>query len=1317
MPPPASIAGTVEQALLEDPRVQDCCVTGEGEAAVAWVVPRRPVRTDALATLLRERVGAGAPEVALLDAIPRDASGGPDLARLSRLSPATPARLRQLEARFREAGSEAVALVGARDESAHFDPLDALLPEPLLPLGGAPSSVQGAAAQSSAAAGAGGTSSGRLSLSDGGPLIPPPGAPETLGGTLRRAAELYPERTVTCIDAEGGREVLRYADLWQQALRLAAGLAARGVAPGEQVLLLLERPADLLRAFWGCVLAGAVPAPAASLPSFERTRPAVEKFLAISERLGNPLVLVDARAEAPLAALGLRVTVPSAWETPEPRPPVEVAPSALTLLTFTSGSTGNPKGVVVTHTNLLSMCDAVVAGGWFTAEDVCLIWMPLDHLAGLAMFSHLTAVRTCTSNIMVSREYVLADLLRWMDLMSEFGATVSWAPNFAFGLVAERIERGERRPWDLSRVRVMACAGEPLVAETLRRFTAPLAQDGLRQDVICPVWGMSETSSAFTAMRGVRAGPDGAVECGPAVAGAMLRVVDDQDALVPEGVTGHLQAKGISVMPGYLEDGDLNARSFTKDGWFRTGDLAIIRDGVMIIAGRQKEIIIINGAHVYPHDVEAVVEQVQGVLPAHAVACPTRAFGAATESLLIFFVPEPDAPPLPVLMRSIREHVGRVMGLQVGWLVPLKAHQVPRMGLGKLGRTELRKSFESGVLAAERRVGERVLGGPSTLPRCLAVPREVPVPAVRAGRTALRSPVLLVGGEGLATALLGELAGREVVRVAPGDGGVLARALKALASRGQGGLDVVYAPDQEGASSRLERGALVEAVAPVLQLVQALAAPAATTPVRLMAALPRPGSALGGEAAGLLVPGLLRSAAAEVPGLEARVVWVPAGAEAAACVAEELDGLRAAHEVHWRDGQRWELTHEPWVPLPVEAPRRLKRQGLYLITGALGGVGRAWARFLRQGLEARLLLVGRRPRGEEAEALERELGDALYLPVDVTDAAALREAVRQAEARFGQACDGAFHFASTRKAILLEQETPERLVQDTAAQVLGAVAVAEALRERPEALLVFASSLMGTLGAARFTGYCAASTFVTRLAERLAAEGRRAVAVTLGAVRDTGLSRGAGAAAPGYRTLEPSQALAAIALAVESGHAHMLAGVAGAAWPWRAAGLGTGEPLEQAHLFFVPPPGGAARMVDVADEAVLHPLLSLPRRADGAVDREALAARVSGGAEGPPQGPLEAVVVEAFREVLGADVPGRLTDFFSLGGSSLQATRVMARINARTGLRLREATLFDHPSASRLAAHLQQAVDLKAVDVSQLSDDQVALLLSALQPS
>jgi hypothetical protein len=156
-------------------------------------------------------------------------------------------------------------------------------------------------------------------------------------------------------------------------------------------------------------------------------------------------------------------------------------------------------------------------------------------------------------------------------------------------------------------------------------------------------------------------------------------------------------------------------------------------------------------------------------------------------------------------------------------------------------------------------------------------------------------------------------------------------------------------------------------------------------------------------------------------------------------------------------------------------------------------------------------------------------------------------------------------------------------------------------------------------------------------------------------------------------------------------------------------------PLEQAHVFVTQEAGAPALVAGV--DAVPHGVPELPRLADGTLDRAALAAEAFGGATGGPLGPLEEVVVSAFREVLGVNEVGGRSNFFSLGGSSLQATRVVARINERTGLRLRELALFEHPSVSALVGHLRSMVDPNELDVSQLSDAQVSLLLSALQPS
>ncbi|MBJ6765521.1 SDR family NAD(P)-dependent oxidoreductase [Myxococcaceae bacterium JPH2] len=1297
-----------------DPRVRDAFAVGEGPDAVVWVVPTGAVRAEALSALLREHLGPTAPEVALLDALPRLPSGDVDREALARMEAPVSARLARLEASLRQRGVEAVGVAGPWAARESFTPLDALLPAELLPRPRAAASVAAPRAVSA------GDSGGPLSFLDGGPRRAPPGSPTTLVELLRQAIARTPEQVFTFIDVDGRRETLPLAALWDEALRLWSGLLARGVRPGDRVVLVLEHPGDFVRAFWACILGGGVPAPMAPPPRRDTSHPTFVRLLAVVERLERPWVVTTESLAEVLEQQGLRAVAVSSLSGAEPAAPVVATPQSPAVVSFTSGSTGRPKGIVLTHHNLLVMGEGMVAGGWILPGDLVVGWMPLDHVASICN-PHLSALRVGVPQVLVARDHILAEPLRWLDLLTEFRGTFSWAPNFAYGLVADRLERGERRSWDLSHVRTLMCGGEPVLPVTMQRFVEPLRAVGLTPEVLSPAWGMAETSSYFTCTRGVRSqASEHATALGPPFPGGALRVVDDADVVVPVGTVGHLQVRGEQVLAGYLEDGDLNARSFTRDGWFRTGDLAVLDGDQMCIAGRQKEILIIHGQNVYPQDIEVVVESVPGVLASYTVACPTRGEDAGTDEIVLFFVPTPDAPPLPELLRTLRERVARALSFQVAHWVPVEKHQVPRTELGKRGRTEMRRQFETGGLTQERRRAVEALGGPDAMPACLAVARWLPRPQ-RELSGATRGPVVVVAPESLVVALRAESPSREFVSVKPGDVAGLGHALESLRARGVRCEDVVVAVGASSVagsdSSPPSSDALSAVVAPVLRALQTLAPWAERAPVRLWAVATRAENASSPEAAAMLVPGLLWSGAAEIAGLTPRMLWMPSDArEAARCVARELLHPDAAREVSWRDGSRWERAFSPWQPPALTTPRRLKRGGLYLVTGAQGGLGRAWARLLRRGLEARLVLVGRRPAAEGAE--DSEPGAALYFQADVTDAAAVREAVRRAEAHFGQPCDGAFHLAGTLGSTPLADESPEGLVRGGAAHVRGALAVAEALRERPEAVLVFTASLMGTLGAGLHAGYCAASGFIERLAEQLVADGRSAVAVSLSQVRDTGMARSVGAAPPGYRVLEPKQALAALSLAAEHGPAHLLAGVEARAWPWRKAGLGTGGALDAAHVFIASSAAGSAPdALGLSPAVVPHVVATLPRSADGAVDREALRARARGEETGRPLGLFETVVSEAFREVLGAPGVGAATDFFSLGGSSLMANRVVARINDRTGLRLRPAALFEHPTAAALAAHVRQVVDPAELDVSSLTDAQVDLLLRALAPA
>ena len=305
---------------------------------------------------------------------------------------------------------------------------------------------------------------------------------------------------------------------------------------------------------------------------------------------------------------------------------------------------------MLSHRNILARSAGTAQMNGFTADEVSLNWFPLDHVGGVVMF-HLRDVYLGSRQIHAPTEMVLEEPLRWLDWIDRDRVTLTWAPNFAFGLINDRLgdqlgdpaEEVTRRRWDLSSLRFILNAGEAIVARTSRRFLELLAPQGLRGDANHPAWGMSETSSAVTYSElfslGTTADSEAFVEVGAPIPGSAIRIVDGEDRVVPEGTIGRLQVRGLSVTRGYYERPDLNRESFTADGWFKTGDLGRMRAGRLTITGREKDVIIIHGANYYSHEIESVVEEVAGVVVSFTAACAVRSPGRDTDELAIFSVP------------------------------------------------------------------------------------------------------------------------------------------------------------------------------------------------------------------------------------------------------------------------------------------------------------------------------------------------------------------------------------------------------------------------------------------------------------------------------------------------------------------------------------------------------------------------------------------------------------------------------------------------------------------------------------------------------
>ncbi len=533
-------------------------------------------------------------------------------------------------------------------------------------------------------------------------------APATLVEALRAAAERGSGELI-CVRGDGTECRQSYGELLAEAGLIAEGLHALGIGPGDPVLLQLEAAEDFIPGFWGCVLAGALAVPIAVAPTFAQPNGALEKLLNAGRLLGPAAVLASAAAVAGLrnlsAAIGKLdgpvVDLAELRRRPAtgltPHAPSAAAPAVLLL---TSGSTGRPKGVPLTHRNLLAMAEGTIAGNGFSAADVTLNWMALDHVGSVSFLGTMAATLGCTQ-VHVPTGYILQEPLRWLDLIGRFRATISWAPNFAFTLFLDRADAVRAGNWDLSSMRFLVNAGEPVTARTARKFIALLQGHGLPAGALRPAFGMSETASGITWSRGFTledtADDEVFVDLGPCNPGAEMRVVDSAGQPLPEGETGLLQLRGPSVFGGYFRDPEQTAKAF-RDGWFETGDLALLRGGNLRIAGRVKDIIIVNGANFYCHEIEAAAESVPGLIKTFTAACAVRDAAAETDQLALFFCPDPDfAPGVEGIARALRSHLIRHVGLPPAYIVALQPSEVPKTEIGKIQRAGLRKAFESGA--------------------------------------------------------------------------------------------------------------------------------------------------------------------------------------------------------------------------------------------------------------------------------------------------------------------------------------------------------------------------------------------------------------------------------------------------------------------------------------------------------------------------------------------------------------------------------------------------------------------------------------------
>ncbi|SDM68652.1 non-ribosomal peptide synthetase [Nonomuraea jiangxiensis] len=541
-------------------------------------------------------------------------------------------------------------------------------------------------------------------------------SPNGIAGLLVRAAQC-PGRGVRYVCDDGTETEQSYAALKEAAFELLGGLRRHGAEPGSAVVLLLERPDEVIPAFWACVLGGLVPCPMAPLRGDSARWSAHLEH--VTRLLADPLIVTNDAVRRDLPPLPGRVVLLDDLPGGPAPSPASCDPDGPALLMLTSGSSGASKAVPLTHANLLASMAAKAERLEVGDADVMLNLIAFDHVA--AIEGHLLPMSAGGSQVQVQPQVVLGDPVRLLRLAADHRVTLTFAPNFLLGEILRAFPDGDQDDdLDLSALRHIISGGEAVVCATARRFLDLLAPYGLSPRAIVPAFGMTEMCAGSTMnldFPAVDAGQEFA-SLGPPIRGLDLRITDEGGHPVQDGIEGELQVRGPMVFPGYHNDPRSSAAAFTADGWFRTGDRGLLDGGRLRLTGRSKDSIIVNGVNYFSHEVETALGELPEVESSYVAAFPTRPPGGDTEQLAVLFtpaVPMSDEARIHQAVAAVRSTVTLVWGFRPGLVLPLPRPEMPRTSLGKIQRTLLRHRLEEGRFAARQRwldeLTARRLGG------------------------------------------------------------------------------------------------------------------------------------------------------------------------------------------------------------------------------------------------------------------------------------------------------------------------------------------------------------------------------------------------------------------------------------------------------------------------------------------------------------------------------------------------------------------------------------------------------------------------------
>ncbi len=546
----------------------------------------------------------------------------------------------------------------------------------------------------------------------------------TLQDMLLRAAT-DTDAGITFISNGGADVRVDYPRFVEEIMVRLGSFQAEGMEAGDEMLLFIEDNRSFLCAFWACIMGGGIPIPV----SVGRTGEHIRKLARVWKNLASPRLVTDQFREGLTFLEGgdgidLQILLertcflgaPVAGVSRGRRHPAR--PGDIAFVQFSSGSTGSPKGVTLTHANIIANLDAIIVAASMTRKDVALSWMPLTHDMGLIGF-HLAVLKAGVSHALMPTQLFIRRPSLWMEKAEETGATLLSSPNFGYRYFLRSMATSRARTWNLSSVRLIFNGAEQISPALCAEFSAVLAKHGLKPNTMFPVYGLAEACLAATfpppgrelrtirlvhgqtgiGLRIRRAVDDDGAEyafVGRPLQGCELRVANSEDIPLADGILGNIQITGANVTGGYYLNSTATSAAFTADGWFRTGDLGFRLDGEVVITGRVTEMISVFGRKIHAVDIERIAEKHAGRALGRITAFGIFDREEQTESFCIAAVFKGGLEEFQPIAAAITRGIRAEMGVVPNCVLPLM--RIPTTTSGKVMRFKLSEMYGAGEM-------------------------------------------------------------------------------------------------------------------------------------------------------------------------------------------------------------------------------------------------------------------------------------------------------------------------------------------------------------------------------------------------------------------------------------------------------------------------------------------------------------------------------------------------------------------------------------------------------------------------------------------